>query len=408
MLKEKQRNREARKLIRRMDLFLVFLLLCFFLSLQSVIAKPYIPKNDSQVLEKLTTSLGKPISKEIKKFKVKLSKNPKDINLAKGFVENCIEIFRQTSDPRYLGYAESALKPFLNGKETPPEIFILYATLLQSNHDFKKALEKLSEALKKDIYNSQAWLTKASILQTIGDYERAKTCCLQLVRFSNNITSIGCASSIGSLSGQVNKSYKLLDQILNNTPNLTNDEKTWLLTILSDTTYRLGNITASEKYIKDALVLKPNDNYLLTFYSDLLLHELKNKEVISLLKDKTYSDSLLLRLTIAEKALNLAEYKFHKKELKDRFNANHLRGDFTHLREEALFELKVSNNSQKALELAKKNWIVQKEPIDARILLESAIASDKKNDAKEVIKFLEKTKLEDVYIGNLVSKEYGK
>ncbi len=77
------------------------LLSLFFI--QPVFAEPFIPKNDSQVLEKLSSTFSKPISKELKKLHLELLKKPKDKKLAIDFAVKCIELSRIESDPRYLG-----------------------------------------------------------------------------------------------------------------------------------------------------------------------------------------------------------------------------------------------------------------------------------------------------------------
>ena len=155
-----------------------------------------------------------------------------------------------------------------------------------------------------------------------------------------------------------------------------------------------------------------------------------------MLGDKTRIDNLLLRLALAERSFTVGPVAFryppelrhkvprsgrlpsgathsegrnnildqHIKELQSRFLASHLRGDTVHQREEAIFELKLKNNSKKALELARKNWEVQKEPLDAKIFLQSAIACGDKTSAKQVIEFIEKNKLEDVEINELIKK----
>jgi len=66
--------------------------------------------------------------------------------------------------------------------------------------------------------------------------------------------------------------------------------------------------------------------------------------------------------------------------------------------------LKLENNSKRALDLAQKNWTIQKEPLDSQILLEAAIATNNKSAAKPVIDFLQLTKLEDKNIQRLVEE----
>ena len=74
-----------------------------------------------------------------------------------------------------------------------------------------------------------------------------------------------------------------------------------------------------------------------------------------------------------------------------------------HQREQARFELRLMNNPKRALALAKLNWQIQKEPADARIYLEAAIAMHDKNEVTTVINWLAANQQEDATLSNIVS-----
>ena len=382
---------------------IIFLFFILQIKLESY-AKPYLPQNDSQVIERLSTRLGGTPSVEVRKLRNEIAKDPKDLKLALNIAKRFIELGRTESDPRYLGYAESVISNWLKMQNPPPEILVLRATIRQSNHDFNGALKDLDKALKEDETSAQGWLTKATILQTQGKYTEAKRSCVPLLRLSDELTIITCVSSVTSLNGDALKSYSVLKSIIEKSKEVPKQEKLWALTILAEIAVRRGEDELAEKHFKEAFSIGLYDNYLLSTYSDFLLSKGRAKEVVSLLSDKTRIDNLLLRLALAEKDLNVSALNEHTKDLQSRFIASHLRGDNVHQREEAIFELKLKNNSKKALELAKKNWEVQREPIDAKIFLESAIACGNKSSAKRIIEFIEKNKLEDVELAELVRK----
>ncbi len=384
------------------------LFITFNLSTLLAIAKPFIPHNDSQVLERLSSGPGKPLLNEARKLRDNLNKDPNNLQLALKTAKHFIEIGRQEADPRYFGYAESALKPFLNGEPTSPDILVIKATIHQYNHDFDGALEDLNKALKLDPSNVQAWLTQALILQTQGNYKEAKNSCAHLIRLTNELVSAGCLSSISSLNGQASKSYGLLNQVLShtNTDELYKNERLWTLTLLGEIGKRLGDYKNSEQYFKNALEVSPNDNYLLATYVDFLLLQKRYTEVISLLKGKTKIDNLLLRLALAEQVIKSNSLASHINELDLRFRATKLRNDTAniHLREEAIFKLKLQSNPTIALALAKRNWEVQKEPLDAQIFLECALALNDKSSTKPVLEFIKNNMLEDKQLNDLVKR----
>jgi hypothetical protein len=66
-----------------------------------------------------------------------------------------------------------------------------------------------------------------------------------------------------------------------------------------------------------------------------------------------------------------------------------------HQREEARFRLELRDEPAAALVLALANWRTQREPLDARILLEAAVAAGRPETAAPVLAWLEETGLSD-------------
>ena len=98
------------------------------------------------------------------------------------------------------------------------------------------------------------------------------------------------------------------------------------------------------------------------------------------------------------KAQGSAEASQVVEELRARFEASRMRGDRVHLREEARFELHLDADPRRALALAKDNWAVQKEPADARILLEAALAANDGAALRALKEWLAQSRLEDVQL----------
>ncbi|MEK6639770.1 MAG: hypothetical protein AABZ17_03770, partial [Nitrospirota bacterium] len=123
-----------------------------------------------------------------------------------------------------------------------------------------------------------------------------------------------------------------------------------------------------------------------------------------LLQHETRADGLLLRLTLAEQALHLPMSKNHTAELAARFAAGRERGTRVHVREEARFTLALLHDPQAALTLAQANWEIQKEPWDARLLLETALASGSHHAARPVIVWLRTNHVEDMRLQQLIAQ----
>ena len=230
-------------------------------------ASPFSPTDDAQVLERLPYRPTDPTIRELRRLRTELAGDPNNSTLAARLAQRYIEQGRAEGDPRYLGYAQAAIAPWLGIPKPPSNILILRATIRQSQHDFDGALADLSLALLSDPTNPQIWLTRALILQVQGHFDEAKKSCGHLLRLSSSLVATTCVSGVGSLSGQAEKSYDLLRRSLDQADESTPDERLWVLTLLAEMAERAGKTKIAEGHFIQALRLGVRDSYLMAAYA---------------------------------------------------------------------------------------------------------------------------------------------
>jgi hypothetical protein len=107
------------------------LLIIALLGAESVVAKPYIPDADSDVLERLPEKTD-PSLRDVKRLRASLSQHPDDLALAVRLGRRAIEASRDTGDPRFLGQAQAALAPWWKLSDPPAPALLLRATIKQA------------------------------------------------------------------------------------------------------------------------------------------------------------------------------------------------------------------------------------------------------------------------------------
>lgn len=365
------------------------------------LAAPYLPASADEVLERLP-ALANASDQELRRLQRTLNSDPKNLDLAIRTANRLIETARADADPRYYGYAEAAVGYWWNQPQPPSAVLMLRAAIRQHRHDFDGALADLRDVLDEEPRNAQAWLTQAVILGVKGDYEQALNSCRMLKRLSSRLVAATCAANAAGLSGKARQAYQYLKDTEANSDEV--QAQLWALTVLAETAARLGDNKAAETHYLQALALRQRDVYLLGAYADFLLDQNRPADVVSLIKEDTRVDGLLLRLALAEQRLASAALPQHLDELQARMAAYRLRGDNIHQREEARIKLQLLNQPGDALRLALLNWNVQREPWDARLVLEAALAVGEAAAAKPVSDWLAYTHMEDVALQRLIEK----
>ena len=366
---------------------------------QGAFAAPSIPRDDAQVLEQVPPR-DDPAARAVRALEARLGAAPRDPVVAAEVARALLGRARLDGDPRWTGRAQSALLPWWNDVSPPEPIRVLRATVRQSLHDFPAALTDLDAAIKEAPRDPQAWLTRASVQQVRGDYHNARISCGPLVRLARPLIAAACLAGVNSLAGGLPSAEAYLRHILAQDDGREPGTRIWALTLLAEMNARRGDAAAAEQSYRDALAVEAPDAYLLASRADFLLDQGRPAEVVGLLRERTRADALLLRLALAEKALGKPN-PAHLQMLGERFEASHVRGEVVHRREEARFRLALLGEAPQALQLALANWEVQREPADARVLLEAAVASRDAGAARPVLDFLEQAHLQDAALSRL-------
>jgi tetratricopeptide (TPR) repeat protein len=376
--------------------------------LACIAGSPYRPASDAEILEQLAPPRD-PRLAQLRILQADMNEYPGDLARASAYARAAIELGRQEQDPRDFGYAQSALAPWWNQSQPPSGARLLRATLEQWRHDFPAAIADLDAIIAADADDVlQAHLTRASLREVQGDPVGALRDCVALIGHTDTLTAETCITGANSLRGQATSSLHALDGAFSETRDpATPAVRQWALTEAAEISERLGETADAGRHYQQALDGMDHsgvrDPYLLAAWADFELDHGEPQAVIDRLHGLERIDNLLLRLALAEQQLaagTSAERSdaldSHRQALADRFAETRQRGDTVHLREEAIFALELQRDSIRALDLAGRNWKLQREPADARILLAAALAAGNSTAAQPVLDWMKATRIEDV------------
>lgn len=351
-------------------------------SIGTAAAAPYVPRDNAEVLAELPPGAAHVAAPVLR------------LDVALPLAQFYIGRSRATGDLRYLGYAEAALDPWLTRPAAvPPAVLVLQATILQSRHAFARSLEALDRALTMQPDNPQAWLTRSTVLRVVGRYADAAAACKQLSKTGDTSITTLCVASLRGLTGHLESAYATLVALP--VQYLPDSARAWRCSELGEMAERRGLDAAAERWFIQGLQLAPDDFYMRAAYSDLLLRNGRNAEVLHLLKEYRSMEPMLLRIAIAEKQLG-QPVEENIALLANAFAVEQQRGDPVHRREQARFLLDMEQSPERALAAALENWNVQREPEDALILIRAARAAHRPKAAAPALDFIRAAKLEDV------------
>lgn len=365
------------------------------------LAAPRVPTNANEVLESLPMRPGDATARELALLRAAVNHAAKgqhaDPLPAAKLAERYFDLAAARGDPRYVGYADAVIAPFASSQA--PALLAVRGQLRQYRHDFEAALADFALALKSDPGFATAHAWRGAIYLVQANYPAAKVECEALLALKRQTLTAACQGLYDAYSGRMAAGFATLQSGLEGSTDAGN--RLWFLTRLGEVAAWRGDAVKAEQYYRAALALDLEDGYLLAAWSDFLFDQKRPAEVVKWLAKWEASDGLLLRLALAETALKLPAAKAHVQALADRFAAARLRGDATHRAEEARYELQLAGNARAAMSVAAANYQVQREPRDARALLEAAIAANDAAAAEPVRAWLKSSGFEDPVLRTL-------
>lgn len=373
------------------------------LAVAAASAAPFVPARDADVLETLPERIDPTVAR-LRPLRAAATAQPKDLHAVVPFVRASIETARGEGDPRYLGQAQAALAPWWNDPEAPPIAVLLRATIRQSLHDFEGSIADLDRLIARHPRDVQARLTRSTALTVVGRHRQAIADCEALVTSAPALVAIICRAAPESQTGRAKVAFDRLREALDAQPQIDPVIAVWGWTLAGEIAARRGDMGSAEAAYRSALAFDRRDAYLLGAYADLLVDTGRVRDAVALLASHARHDALLLRLVIASSGLDeeRSRHAAWKAEMAARVDAARRRGGGVHRREEALYTLAVENDAARAVALARANFNVQREPVDARLLAAAARAARDTSGLRVVQEWQSATGLEDVALARLL------
>lgn len=350
-------------------------LLCLHLSAQAV--TPLVPQSDDEVLEVLpavTQNRPPPATAAVPKRL--------DATAAAAQVRADIAVARQTGDTRYWGRAQALLAPWWDQADAPAALAVLQATVQQGRHEFGASRKVLEAALAHDDRNAQGWLTLASLERLSAHYPQALAACDAVQRAGQALYASACRLETESLQGRHAEAAQGLQTLLSQTTD--SGQSSWLWSLMAESRERAGADAAAARAYVRSLALEP-DLYTAIAYSDLLLRTGKPTQAIAVLAALPETDAVLVRRAAGWRRLADDRWLALRAVLNERAAELLRRGDdpSLHGREQALAKLWLDDDPAGALEVARSNLQLQREPVDWWVALQAArLAKDAAAEAE--------------------------
>jgi hypothetical protein len=312
------------------------------------------------------------------------------VTLARSFIDEG----KRRAQPRVLGYAETVLQPWLAQEPAALPVLMAWADILQYRHEFGRAQAVLEQVIGRDPRDAEALLKHATLAMARGAWPVARRDCARIGALQATLEATVCLAEVRGATGDLRHAYRVLVPIAAN-PRWSGSLGAWVFGTAAEFADRLGDTQGAGRWYEAAVQTDPGSLYARTALGDYWLRAGRFSDVLDLLADAPRSDGVLLDVALARRGLGDPAAAEPIAILTPRRAEARARGDETHLRERARFELEWLRTPAAALASAQKNWQVQRELADLRLLASAAAAARDQAALDEVAAWMKALGFED-------------
>ncbi len=348
-------------------------------------ARPVVPASDAEVIERLPPAAR--------------TSRSTDPLVAVAEARALLAASRRDGDPRFAGRALARLSRWQAQPLAPVEVLLALAETEQYLHQFDAATRRLQALVQRVPDSAPAWLLLATLHRVQGRYAESDAACTSLQQLRVQPYAEACAIENQSLRGEHAAARARLQRLLAGTA--APATRAWLLTTLAELEQRAGQVAAADTAWQQSLRAEL-DGYALIGYADFLLDQQRDQAAWVLLQGAAPGEGVLLRQAIAARRLGRPEAGPLRREIRERYAQADLRPeDSGHQRERALRALDIEGQPAAALGHARRNLLLQREPIDLWLFARAAQAANDPAALAEVRRLAQQQGLRDARLDSL-------
>ena len=320
------------------------------------------------------------------------------VALARAFLDRAHSL----REPMYFGRAESVLTTAARRPDASIETRRLWAETLQYRHEFAPAEQLLDDILRRAPQDAAARIQRASVRLVRGDFAGARTDCAQLMASgASRAIALACLAESLAGSGRLDQARALMAAYA--LPDAEPAEaRAYFLTVRAELAERARAPDAAIDDYGAALTLMPRDDSIRASLADALVARGDTAGADAVLRIERPSLALLVRRVACTRGAERARVRA---QASGWLELEAARGDALHYREAAMLALG-EGDAAGALAAAEKNFVMQKELPDVRVLARAAVAAGDAAARARLSEWLRATGFDDAVTAEILATRH--
>lgn len=309
-------------------------------------------------------------------------------------------------DLRWFGSAKAALAPWWQATDLPAEGYFLRGLIKQGFHDFTAGMADIDRAIALEPRRAELWSWRFALHLLQADMAAARQDTEEMGRLFGQEEADVYRAVLLYRTGQPLPAVQMLMRAMRSPRYQDTSSQDWIGFHLGEA-HRVAGQPAQAQAVWDARLKASAQSHLLR----LSLAELLNAQgqyaqakavAMQQADPASLTDALLMQALLASRGLKDADEARLASQMDARLRAQALRQEALIERPKLIYQIAYGRDVAAGLALSVDNWQLQKEPPDALLFAQAALALGKAEAAAPVVAWAEKTGYTDPQLASLL------
>ena len=327
---------------------------------------------------------------------------PQNLPTALAYARAVFTLGLTEGDLRWYGSAKAALKPWWTVADLPAEAYFLRGLVKQGFHDFQEGLQDINRAIALEPARAEFWSWRFALHLLLADMTAAQKDIEEMGRLLGAEEADVYRAVLLYRTGQPLAAVAMLSRALRSASYQDPSSQDWLGFHLGEAHRVAGQPARALDVWSQRLKASPQSHLIRLSLADLLNQQGQYREAKTIAmaatsggnapnSPATLTDALLMQAVLASRGLKDPDEGRLASQLEARLQSQALRQEALIERPKLIYQIAYGRDLKAGLALSIDNWQLQKEPPDALLFVQAALALGQARAAEPVVKWAEKT-----------------
>lgn len=334
---------------------------------------------------------------------------PQNLDASLAYARAVFTLGLTEGDLRWFGSAKAALTPWWQATDLPADGFFLRGLVKQGFHAFDAGLQDIQQAIAKDPRRAEFWSWRFALHLLLADMAAARQDTEDMARLFGSQEAQVYRAVLLYRTGQPQPAIGLLNTAIRAAQFQDPSSQDWLAFHLGEAHRVAGQSDQAMAVWEKQLKASPSSHLLRLSLAELLNQQGQYRQARSVATaahnaTSSMTDALLMQALLASRGLKDADEARLASQMDARLKSQALRQESLIERPKLIYQIAYGQDLAAGLALSIENWRLQKEPPDAVLFIQAALALGQARAAEPVVLWAEKTGYTDPQLTPLIQQ----